>query len=37
MRKLYEKYKREIWVGVVVSLITAAIIKLGDWLITVAP
>lgn len=37
MRKIYEKYKREIWVGVVVSLITAAIIKLGDWLMTVAP
>lgn len=37
MRKFCEKYKREIWVGVIVSLITAAIIKLGDWLITIAP
>jgi len=37
MKELYIKHKREIWVGVVVSLITAAIIKLGDWFITVLP
>ena len=37
MRELYKKFKREIWVGVVVSLITAAIMKFGDWLIAVIP
>lgn len=37
VKELYKKYKREIWVGVVVSLITSAIIKFGDWLIDIAP
>ena len=37
MKALYRKYKREIWVGVVVSLITTAILKFGDWLIEVLP
>lgn len=37
VKELYKKYKREIWVGVVVSLITSAIIKFGDWLLDVAP
>lgn len=37
MKKLYNKYKREIWVGVVVSLITTAILKFGDWVIAVVP
>lgn len=37
MKKLYERYKREIWVGVVVSLITAIIMKLGEWLVMIAP
>lgn len=37
MKELYNKYKREIWVGVVVSLITTAILKFGDWVIAVVP
>ena len=37
MKELYEKYKREVLVGVVVSIITAVIIKFGDWIIAVAP
>jgi len=37
MKDFVRKYKREVIVGVVVSLITAAIIKLGDWIITVTP
>ena len=37
MRELYRKYKREIWIGVVVSLVTTVIIKFGDWLIAIAP
>lgn len=37
MKGLYNKYKREIWIGVIVSLITAAIMKLGDWFIKVLP
>lgn len=37
MKGFVRKYKREVIVGVVVSLITAAIIKLGDWIITVTP
>lgn len=37
MRELYHKHKKEIWLGVVVSLITAAILKLGDWVIAVLP
>lgn len=37
MKGLYNKYKKEIWIGVVVSLITAAIIKIGDWFVKVIP
>ena len=37
MKGFVRKYKREVIVGVVVALITAAIIKLGDWIITVTP
>lgn len=37
MKELYKKYKREIWVGVVVSLITTAIVKFGDWLLQTIP
>lgn len=37
MKEIYNKYKREIWVGVVVSLITTAILKFGDWVIAVVP
>lgn len=37
MKELYNKYRREIWVGVVVSLITTAILKFGDWVIAVVP
>ena len=37
MKGFVRKYKREVIVGVVVSLITAAIIKLGDWIITMTP
>ena len=37
MKKLYNKYKHELWIGVVVSLITAAIMKFGDWLIEFVP
>lgn len=37
MKELYRKHKRDIWVGVIVSLITTAIIKLGDWFISVVP
>lgn len=37
MRELYRKYKREIWIGVVVSLVTTVIIKFGDWLTAIAP
>ena len=37
MKGFCNKYKKEIWVGVVVSLITAAIIKIGDWFVNVIP
>lgn len=37
MKGLYNKYKKEIWIGVVVSLITASIIKIGDWFVKVIP
>ena len=37
MKGLYNKYKKEILIGVVVSLITAAIIKIGDWFVKVIP
>ena len=37
MKGLYNKYKKEIWIGVVVSIITAAIIKIGDWFVKVIP
>ena len=37
MKGLYNKYKKEILIGVVVSLITAVIIKLGDWFVEVLP
>ncbi len=37
VKELYKKYRREIWVGVVVSLITSAIVKFGDWLLNIAP
>lgn len=37
MKKIYNMYKREIWVGVVVSLITAAIMSFGAWLIEIVP
>ena len=37
MKALYNKYKREIWVGVIVSLITTAILEFGDWFITIVP
>lgn len=37
MKELYRKYKREICIGVVVSLITTAILKFGDWLVMTAP
>lgn len=37
MRDVCRKYKREICIGVVVSLITTAILKFGDWLVIVAP
>ena len=37
MKELYNKHKREIWVGVVVSLITTAVLKFGDWLVAIVP
>lgn len=37
MKALYKKYKREVWVGVIVSLITTAILKFGDWLVAIIP
>lgn len=37
MRDLYKKYKREIWVGVVVSIMTTAIIKFSEWFFAIAP
>lgn len=37
MKELYNKYKTEVWVGVVVSLITTVIIEFGDWLLLTIP
>lgn len=37
MKAVYQTYKRDIWIGIVVSLITAAIIKIAEWLVAVAP
>ena len=37
MKALYNKHKKEIWIGVIVSIITAAILKFGEWLIEVVP
>lgn len=37
MKEMYKRYKREILIGVVVSLITAVIIKIGDWLLNIIP
>lgn len=37
MRKIYQEYKREILVGVIISLLTAGIIKFGDWLVNIVP
>lgn len=37
MREIIKKYKREVCVGIVVSLITTVIWKCGDWLIAIAP
>ena len=37
MKALYNKYKREVWIGVVVSLITTAVLKFGDWLVDIVP
>jgi len=37
MKEFIKKYRREVVVGVVVSLITALILKFGDWIIEVVP
>lgn len=37
MKMLYGKYKREILIGVVVSLITAVILNFADWLFAIMP
>lgn len=37
MRKFYQEHKREILVGVIVSLLTTGVIKLGDWFIDFVP
>lgn len=37
MKELYQKYKKEIGIGVIVSLITTLILKFGDWMVAIVP
>lgn len=37
MKEWFNRHKREIWVGVIVSLITGAIMKIGDWFVSIVP